>query len=124
MASYVSTLNSSVPANWIAALHHDASAPQRTPRRSVAWRSSSPAAKVKKSEPDEEDHRVGADADELDDAGERADEEAGRADGEARRDRAVPAGERGRTGGSQQGVADHLERRYGARGGPRIPRNG
>ena len=28
MASYVSTLNSRVPTNWIAALHHDASAPE------------------------------------------------------------------------------------------------
>ena len=107
MASYVSTLKSSVPANWIAALHHEASAPQRTPRRSVAWRSSSPAANVKKSEPTKKITASAPTPDELDDAGERADEEAGRADGEARRDRAVPAGERGGTGGSQQGVADH-----------------
>ena len=42
IASKVSRLNSSVPANWIAALHQDGSSPRsETPRRRVAWRSSS-----------------------------------------------------------------------------------
>ncbi len=51
VASNVSTLNHRVPTNWIAALHHAPSRPKRAPRRSVAWRSSSAAASVKKIDP-------------------------------------------------------------------------
>ena len=50
MASKVLRLNSRVPANWTAALHQDGFDAQR-PRRSVASRSSSPAASVKNTEP-------------------------------------------------------------------------
>ena len=51
IASYVSTLNRSVPIHCTAALHQVASAPNRAPRRSVACRSSIEAANVKRIEP-------------------------------------------------------------------------
>ena len=51
MASNVLALNSSVPTHWIEALHQDGSSPKRRPRATVASRSSSVAASVKKIEP-------------------------------------------------------------------------
>ena len=72
MASNVSTLNSSVPTNWIAALHHDGSAPKRRPGAASPGAARAPAANVKKIDPRRRSTASAPGADELHDARERA----------------------------------------------------
>ena len=93
--------------NCTAALHQVASAPNRAPRRSVACRSSTEAANVKRIDPTKKITASAPGTDELHDAREGPDEEAGGAEREPGGDRTIPAGERAGAACSQDRVSDH-----------------